>query len=347
MRLIIIGILLLLVCHTAAIGQKKDNKYKKNNVSIRNKPPFKKKPPVVVKQKPKIDTAQKKLNDTTAKEPIPFNPLRVPKLLNERIENIDTSETSIVQVSEYLKIDCVWVKAADYYSIWSSSYINPYRKDPSYYKDTVHLTLYDEARGQLWAKPLDDIVLTSHFGPRWGRMHAGIDLNLRTGNPIYSIFDGIVRIATFGGGYGYYVVVRHNNGLETLYGHMSKLSTKVGQEVKAGDILGLGGSTGYSTGPHLHLEILYAGSQFNPLHLLEVNPKSAVPFIRMKFFSLTPSHFRHIGTVVRNEYFHTVRSGETMASVAKKYGASISYLARLNRLPTNAMLRIGQRLRLK
>jgi murein DD-endopeptidase MepM/ murein hydrolase activator NlpD len=321
-------------------------KYKKNNIKIRNNPP-KKNPPKTVKKTPPDTTKAQQPQDTVKKEEIPFNPIRVPNIPSERITDIDTSVTSVVQVSEYLKIDCVWVKAADYYSVWSSSYINPYRKDPAYFKDTVHLMLYDEVRNQLWAKPLDDILLTSHFGPRWGRMHQGIDLNLKMGTPIYSIFDGIVRIATFGSGYGYHVVVRHSNGLETLYAHMSKLSVQVGQVVRAGELLGLGGSTGWSTGPHLHLEVLYAGSAFNPLFILEVNPKSEIPFVRSKFFDLTPSHFRHIGTVVKKDFYHTVKAGESLHSIARRYGTNVVYLARMNGLTTNTVLRVGQRIRLK
>jgi len=326
--------------HTSAQGQ--EPKHKNNNIKIRNKPPLKKD---TTKKVVKPDTTQVKPEDTIRKEEIPFDPFKIPNLPAERIAEIDTSISSVVQVSEYLKIDCVWVKAADYYSIWSSEYINPYRKNPS--KDTVHLMLYDEVRNQLWAKPLDDILLTSHFGPRWGRMHQGIDMNLRMGTPIYTIFDGIVRIATFGGGYGYHVVVRHSNGLETLYAHMSKLSVQVGQVVRAGELLGLGGSTGWSTGPHLHLEVMYAGNAFNPLFILEVNPKSEIPFVRAKFFDLTPTHYRHIGTVVKKDYFHTVKAGETLNSIAKRYGTNAVYLAKFNKLPVNAMLKVGQRIRLK
>jgi murein DD-endopeptidase MepM/ murein hydrolase activator NlpD len=341
----IISFCLLLFTPDAFSQVKKEQKYKQNNLQIRNKPPVKKveKPA----PKPKPDSLSKETQDSLRQEPIPFNPNKIPNLITDRVNELDTAETSIIKVSEYLKIDCVWVKAADYYSIWSSSYINPYRKDPAYFKDTVHLTLYDEARGQFWAKPLDEILLTSHFGFRWGRMHQGIDLNLRTGTPIYSIFDGIVRIATFGGGYGYYVVVRHANGLETLYAHMSRLSCQVGQVVRAGELLGLGGSTGYSTGPHLHLEVLYAGTAFNPLYIFELNPKSEIPFVRSKFFDLTPSHFRHIGTIFKKDYYHIVTRGETLLSIAKKYGTTVQYLAKINQLPTNAMLRVGQRLKIK
>lgn len=326
-------------------------KIKKNNLKIRNKKilPKNNKKIITPKEKTQTGTLDNKPQDTTKKEEFPFNPIRVPQIPAEKNNQIeqDSAETSVVQVSEYLRIDCVWVKAADYYSVWSSAYINPYRKDPSYFKDTVQLMLYDEVRNQLWAKPLDNLLLTSPFGVRWGRMHNGIDLNLHMGTPIYTIFDGIVRIATFGGGYGYHVVVRHPNGLETLYAHMSKLSVKVGQEVRAGEILGLGGSTGWSTGPHLHLEVMYAGTAFNPMFILEPNPKSDLPFVKMKFFELTPSHFKHIGTIYKKNYYHTVRPGDTLYSIAKKYGTNAVYVAKMNRMAVNTPLKIGQKIRLK
>ncbi|MBQ9253702.1 MAG: peptidoglycan DD-metalloendopeptidase family protein [Bacteroidales bacterium] len=101
---------------------------------------------------------------------------------------------------------------------------------------------------------------TSPYGWRWGRAHTGVDIALNTGDKVYAAFDGVVRVARYNGGYGNMVLIRHYNNLETLYGHMSVLKVKPGQKVRAGDVIGLGGSTGKSTGPHLHFEcrILYA-----------------------------------------------------------------------------------------
>lgn len=101
---------------------------------------------------------------------------------------------------------------------------------------------------------------TSPYGWRWGRAHTGVDIAVNVGENIYAAFDGVVRVAKYNGGYGNMVLIRHYNNLETLYGHMSVLKVKPGQKVKAGDVIGLGGSTGRSTGPHLHFEcrLLYA-----------------------------------------------------------------------------------------
>src|SRR5690606_35983628 len=96
------------------------------------------------------------------------------------------------------------------------------------------------------------------------RWHYGTDLKLDTGDTVVAAFDGIVRIAQYDRlGYGHYILLRHYNGLETLYGHLSAYSVKVGDLVKAGEMIGLGGSTGRSSGPHLHYEVRYQGIAIN------------------------------------------------------------------------------------
>ena len=107
--------------------------------------------------------------------------------------------------------------------------------------------------------------LNSKYGPRWGRMHKGLDLYLRTGDTVVAAFNGVVRYAQFNsGGYGNCVVVRHTNGLETIYGHLSKINVSVNQYVLAGELLGLGGTTGHSSGPHLHFETRYKDFAIDP-----------------------------------------------------------------------------------
>ncbi len=110
---------------------------------------------------------------------------------------------------------------------------------------------------------------TSNYGWRWNRGHHGVDIGLRTGDPVHAAFGGTVRVAGRMGGYGNCVVVRHANGLETLYGHLSKINVKPLQEVTAGEIIGLGGSTGNSTGPHLHFECRFMYQTFDPEWILD------------------------------------------------------------------------------
>jgi murein DD-endopeptidase MepM/ murein hydrolase activator NlpD len=116
--------------------------------------------------------------------------------------------------------------------------------------------------------------MTSPFGWRWGHVHAGIDIGLKTGDTIVSSFDGVVRMSRWYYGYGNCVVVRHHNGLETLYGHLSHRLVNPGDLVNAGQIIGLGGSTGYSTGPHLHFETRILGKPFNPELLIDFKKDS-------------------------------------------------------------------------
>ncbi|MBR6892850.1 MAG: peptidoglycan DD-metalloendopeptidase family protein [Bacteroidaceae bacterium] len=116
-----------------------------------------------------------------------------------------------------------------------------------------------------FAMPTPSRKITSKFGPRWGRQHKGLDIKVYIGDTIYAAFDGKVRIVKYNaGGWGYYVVLRHPNGLETLYGHLSKQLVKEDEIVRAGQPIGLGGNSGASTGSHLHFETRLLGTAINP-----------------------------------------------------------------------------------
>lgn len=146
---------------------------------------------------------------------------------------------------------------------WDTQSVNPYSsiKVP----DTKNIELGE------YVHPFRGKV-SSEFGwrPRFGRMHKGIDLSLHVGDTIVSAFSGVVRVARYNpGGYGNFVIVRHDNGLETVYGHLKRSIVKPGQKVKAGQIIGLGGNTGRSTGPHLHFETRYMGVPINPRAIID------------------------------------------------------------------------------
>jgi murein DD-endopeptidase MepM/ murein hydrolase activator NlpD len=114
--------------------------------------------------------------------------------------------------------------------------------------------------------------LNSVFGHRWGKQHQGLDLSLNFGDTVVAAFDGIVRYAKpNSGGYGNCIVIRHNNGLETLYGHLNNINVSENQFVKSGELIGLGGSTGHSTGPHLHFETRYKGHAIDPQLLIDIS----------------------------------------------------------------------------
>ncbi len=123
-------------------------------------------------------------------------------------------------------------------------------------------------------------VITCNYGWHKTYNHNGIDIDLRKGTPVYAAFDGIVRFANWQNGYGYVVVVRHENGLETLYAHLSKIKVKVGQVVNSGETVGLGGATGNATGNHLHFEVRLLSKPINPKYLIEFGEKK---LIREKF----------------------------------------------------------------
>jgi len=118
-----------------------------------------------------------------------------------------------------------------------------------------------------YVMPIKGNYVTSHYGyrPQFGRTHKGIDLRAAVGDTVYSAYSGRVRLTRFErGGYGFYVIVRHENGLETVYGHLSRFLVKPDQYVKAGQPIALSGNTGRSTGPHLHFETRFMGYAINP-----------------------------------------------------------------------------------
>jgi murein DD-endopeptidase MepM/ murein hydrolase activator NlpD len=198
-------------------------------------------------------------------------------------------------------------------------------------------------------------VMTSVFGPRWGRMHYGLDIDLETGDNVFAAWEGMVRISQYHSSYGNVVVVRHNNGLETLYAHMSQRKVRPGDHVEAGEVVGLGGNTGRSYGSHLHFEIRYMGDAIDPNLIVDPAKKS----IRDWQFTLNKKHFDYVAAEVDRKYvdarkgsnvskkFHTVKSGETLSSIARKHKTTINALCKLNKLKTSSKIKVGQKLRYK
>ena len=184
-------------------------------------------------------------------------------------------------------------------------------------------------------------IVTSKYGWRNGKKHNGVDLNLNRGDKVYNTFPGMVRMAKYYQGYGNVVIVRHYNGLETLYAHLHRIKVKPGQILEEGDIIGLGGSTGNSTGPHLHLEARFKGIPVNPAHVMCFETKQL-----------------HAGELVfkktRNGYvcypkgtvIHTVERGDYVYKIAGRYGVSVKQICDLNGLTTKSRLYVGQELRI-
>lgn len=205
--------------------------------------------------------------------------------------------------------------------------------------------------------------ITSRYGPRRGRSHQGLDLGLKTGDPIYATFDGKVRISKAAGDYGNLVVIRHNNGLETYYAHLSQRDVEVGDWVVAGQQIGLGGSTGRSTGPHLHYEVRYKGQSFDPERIIDFSNgvlRRDELLLKRRHFSIYAKYEQDFGDeeeVAKQEeaerkaaaavQYHTVRSGDTLGAIARKYGTSVSRICQLNNIKSTSILRIGQKLRVR
>ncbi|MPR36368.1 peptidoglycan DD-metalloendopeptidase family protein [Salmonirosea aquatica] len=355
-----IGISLLwLLCAVTVRGYaqergkfRKNPKIKQNTTETYN-PNF---PVIEPKREPEVDF---KVETSTIQFQSQFEPAKpLNPVVNEDTTTIDEGETEVLEVVDSMQIGDEWVKIADYYVIWDSRAINPYGMDPLEFNETIDLKLYDPAENRFWNTPVEGPRITSNFGFRWGRWHAGTDIDLETGDPVYSTYDGMVRVVGWdGNGYGRFVMVRHYNGLETLYGHMSKPLVESGQIVKAGDILGLGGSTGRSSGSHLHYENRYEGNPFDSKYIFDWEKQQ----VRSDHFTLTSQvwDYKRGGRPAKNEFeesekpvyvrtmLHRVRSGETLSSIASRYGLNVSALAKLNRISTRSTLHIGQKLRVK
>ena len=182
------------------------------------------------------------------------------------------------------------------------------------------------------------------YGPRWGRMHRGLDLGLNTGDSVRATFNGVVRYAKFNtGGYGNCVVIRHFNGIETLYAHLDKILVKPEQLVYASDIIGLGGTTGRSDGPHLHFETRFKGKSFDPLKIFNKDSLSLQStHITIKKKDITDPHISS-----KTKKYHTVKSGETLSHIAQKNRTTVSKLQKLNGIKNPNMLKIGQKIRVR
>ena len=264
-----------------------------------------------------------------------------------------------VALSRLIQFEQMATPAADLYEDWENHYAHRETALP----DTFRIDLRD------FHMPTDSRVMTSNFGARWGRQHKGLDIKVYIGDTIRAAFSGKVRVVRYeAGGYGNFVVIRHYNGLETIYGHMSKHLVKPDQEVRAGDPIGLGGNTGRSTGSHLHFETRLCGIALNPALMFDFRNQDVVgdfyTFRRSTYSreSLQATRLRGVGgsasddavgdqlytqsskqtASARNTRFHKVRKGETLSSIARKRNTSVAAICKLNRIGKNMKLRPGQ-----
>jgi len=243
---------------------------------------------------------------------------------------------------------------------WDTLYIRTGRTDLSTLDEPKTILLNDPVEGK-FCFPFRGKVI-SPYGPRGRRFHAGMDIKLENGDTVRSAFSGKVRIARVMSGYGKMVVVRHNNGLETVYGHLSKILVTVNQEVRAGDVLGLGGRTGRATTTHLHFETRYMGEHFNPGKIIDFNNFCVLKdtlVIDKDFFNRKKSSPQ--GTSVQKNgdgnsgtsaqavtsKYHTIKSGDTLYAIALRYKTTVSKICKLNGISAKKKLTVGKRLRVK
>ncbi len=321
-----------------------------------------------------------------------FNHLYANDLLIDTAKNL--IDTTAVKVTDFQQTQAVFDIASilpfhDHYLIWDTTSVHPYHFDLTHMQDTVTLVLADHNDCAFMAPAAG--FITSGFGvrvaPRYhyvrsgkrGAMrryftghssayHFGVDLALHKGDNVYAAFDGIVRYSSYNtGGYGNCVVIRHYNGLETLYGHLSGRIVSPGQSVKSGELIGYGGSTGFSTGPHLHFETRYLGQPIDPTTFIDF--KDSTYKLKNDTLVITRNSFNYFnrgynayavkkGKYVHGKYYpyaytakapkyYTVRKGDNIYSVATKGGLTVNRLMQVNGINRNSKLYPGQKLVLR
>ncbi len=230
-----------------------------------------------------------------------------------------------------------------YHGIWDGSRVNPYQISI----DSVPDSFLVDCRGFY---PPNVNVVTSECGERWGRFHAGTDMRLKIGDTVRAAFDGKVRITRVGvkkKGYGYFVMIRHNNGLETLYGHLSKVLVQPNQVVKAGEAIALGGNTGRSTGPHLHFEFRYLGNPINPKRILEMKEDSV--YVKADTYLIErkttfKEYYDYLHSPIK---YYKIKQGDNLGRIARKHHTTVARLCKLNHIKSTTLLRVGRRIRVK
>lgn len=264
---------------------------------------------------------------TWAQGPISFSS-------NTELDSLDDSSLPVITPAE------AW------YNQWDTSVVHYYGPATvEMFANKALKLVYDKNCDFFY--PVPDGRITSHWGPRGrrGRMHKGIDIDLEEGDPVYAAFEGMVRFSHYNSSYGNLVILRHPNGLETYYAHLSKLKVKPGDYLMAGDLLGLGGNTGRSFGSHLHFEIRFLGQAINPAIILDVQNRelALTEYIPYKYGRGKDNGlFKSQGA---SEKFHLVRPGDDLHVISELYCVPVTLLMSLNNISENASLLIDTKIR--
>ena len=227
------------------------------------------------------------------------------------------------------------------YPEWSNAYAHNYK----------NVTIPDSFRIDLsgYCMPTTNTKITSKFGPRRRRLHQGIDVKVYIGDTIRAAFSGKVRVVKNQGrrtGYGKYIIIRHENGLETVYGHLSKQLVNEEQYVEAGEVIGLGGNTGRSTGSHLHFETRFLGQAINPAFMFDFEKQDIVAdsylFMKGKNRYRSSKNSAVAASSGGDTQYYKVRKGDSLSRISKKTGVSIDRLCKLNGITRRTTLRVNQ-----
>jgi len=241
---------------------------------------------------------------------------------------------------EYLQDEPVMLSQEDdstglFSAQWINDQIFAYRMKPDSIRDTVIVLTSGE---RVFALPIYGKLFRGFM-----YTHEGQDIKLNIGDSNRDTFDGVVRYARYNrGGFGYLIILRHYNGLETYYSHLSKMLVKVNQVVRSGDIIGLGGSTGRSRGPHLHFEVRFKDVPIDPLRMIDYENKKLIS----NTFPITQKVF-YPNDHVENAVVVKIKSGDTLGKLAKKYGTSVKEICAMNKIKPTTTLRVGRTIRVK
>ncbi len=253
---------------------------------------------------------------------------------------------SLVTPESVIEIDTIieLINPNSFYKHWNTQDI-VYRTDSFKHSfDSISLVLADTTNGLKYCHPFNGNV-TSHFGYRRYRQHYGTDIDIVTGDTIRAAFDGRIRVTKYNRSFGKVVVIRHNNELETVYAHLSKIMVDSNQIIKAGQIIGLGGSTGRSTGSHLHYEVRYMGRALDAESIIDFKKGELIN----DTIIISEASFGYLSRIAanKNAKYHYVRSGDTLYGIALKYRTRTSKLCYYNGINETAILQIGQKLRVR
>jgi murein DD-endopeptidase MepM/ murein hydrolase activator NlpD len=292
-------------------------------------------------------------------------------LISSPSDVVDTLDTANEHVKVILHADNTWhyYKTPDFQKVagvfdshWSDNTTNPYGIEQKDLPSEWALWLVDSL-DQYHCPFQGSVYYRGKFGIRRGRRHQGVDLPLKTGDPIYATFTGKVRVSKYWGAFGNLIVIRHENGLETFYAHLSKRNVEVGDWVNAGDVIGLGGSTGRSTGPHLHFETRYKGFAFDPQWLIDFEKgilRHRLFVLKKKYFNIYSNYEQDFDDEMKNEEddkkedaereamrWYTIKSGDTLGRIAINNGTTVNALCRLNGIKPTTTLKIGRKIRVR